>query len=425
MSSALDELVRHQKGGDARGITSVCSAHPLVIEAAVLQALESGGEVLVEATSNQVDQYGGYTGMRPDDFRALVLGIAERLGLPTDRVVLGGDHLGPNRWRALPPEEAMREAEQLVAAYVRAGFTKIHLDCSFSCAGDPAPLSDDVVADRAARLVAVAEATARETEAERTAALRYVIGTEVPVPGGAHETLDGVRPTTADAARLTLKRHHEAFAEHGVSGVWPRVMALVVQPGVEFDHLKVVDYARERTEELRSVLDAEPGMVFEAHSTDYQTPEALAALVEDHWAVLKVGPGLTFALREALYGLDAIAAELDGDSRSLQTAMEALMLAQPQHWSSHYPGGPREQRLQRHFSYSDRIRYYWPEPRAQAAVEALMARFNGRVIPQTLISQYLARLYLKVVSDGLAAAPRDLCLAAIDAALDPYYAAIL
>lgn len=120
MSSALDELVRHQKGGDARGITSVCSAHPLVIEAAVLQALESGGEVLVEATSNQVDQYGGYTGMRPDDFRSLVLGIAERLGLPTDRVVLGGDHLGPNRWRALPPEEAMREAEQLVAAYVRA-----------------------------------------------------------------------------------------------------------------------------------------------------------------------------------------------------------------------------------------------------------------------------------------------------------------
>jgi D-tagatose-1,6-bisphosphate aldolase subunit GatZ/KbaZ len=65
-----------------------------------------------------VDQYGGYTGMRPDDFRALVLGIAERLGLPTDSVVLGGDHLGPNRWRALPPEEAMREAEQLVAAYL-------------------------------------------------------------------------------------------------------------------------------------------------------------------------------------------------------------------------------------------------------------------------------------------------------------------
>lgn len=204
----------------------------------------------------------------------------------------------------------MREAERLVAAYVRAGFTKIHLDCSFSCAGDPAPLSDEVVADRAARLVAVAEETAREISEDGGAALRYVIGTEVPVPGGAHETLDGVRPTTADGARLTLKRHHEAFAEHGVSEVWPRVMALVVQPGVEFDHLKVVDYDRERTGELRTVLDTEPGMVFEAHSTDYQTPEALSALVEDHWAVLKVGPGLTFALREALYALAGIEEEL-------------------------------------------------------------------------------------------------------------------
>ncbi|WP_329141479.1 D-tagatose-bisphosphate aldolase, class II, non-catalytic subunit [Streptomyces sp. NBC_00670] len=412
MSSALDELVRHQKGGDARGITSVCSAHPLVIEAAVLQALESGGEVLVEATSNQVDQYGGYTGMRPDDFRSLVLGIAERLGLPTDRVVLGGDHLGPNRWRALPPEEAMREAEQLVAAYVRAGFTKIHLDCSFSCAGDPAPLSDDVVADRAARLVAVAEATARETGAERTAALRYVIGTEVPVPGGAHETLDGVRPTTADAARLTLKRHHEAFAEHGVSGVWPRVMALVVQPGVEFDHLKVVDYARERTEELRSVLDAEPGMVFEAHSTDYQTPEALAALVEDHWAVLKVGPGLTFALREALYALAGIEEELVDTARrsGLPEVVERRMRAEPSWWEGYYEGDDRERRLARRYSYSDRVRYYWPDPAIEEAVTALFDNLSATGIPFPLLSARLPEQYRRVRAGLLQASPRALAV---------------
>jgi CHAD domain-containing protein len=37
----------------------------------------------------------------------------------------------------------------------------------------------------------------------------------------------------------------------------------------------------------------------------------LAALVRDGFAILKVGPALTFALREALYGLDLIAAALD------------------------------------------------------------------------------------------------------------------
>ena len=187
MWNPLDEVVRRQKAGEAHGITSVCSAHPLVIEAAVRQALESGGTVLAEATSNQVDQYGGYTGMRPEDFRELVHGIASAHGLPLDRVVLGGDHLGPNRWRSLPSAEATGEADRLVAAYVRAGFATIHLDCSFSCADDVAPLTDDLVAERTARLVRRAESAAGDS----AGTLRYVIGTEVPVPGGAHETLEG------------------------------------------------------------------------------------------------------------------------------------------------------------------------------------------------------------------------------------------
>jgi D-tagatose-1,6-bisphosphate aldolase subunit GatZ/KbaZ len=289
------------------------------------------------------------------------------------------------------------------------------------CAGEPAALGDEVTAGRAARLAGIAEQQAAQTGGS----LVYIIGTEVPPPGGATHAITELEVTSPGAVRGTLDVHRRAFADAGVEAALERVIGIVVQPGVEFGNANVVLYRPDRARNLSAALAHMPGLVYEAHSTDYQPAAALRALVDDGFAILKVGPGLTFALREALYGLDAIAAELDGDSRSLQTAMEALMLAQPQHWSSHYPGGPGEQRLQRHFSYSDRIRYYWPEPRAQAAVEALMARFNGRVIPQTLISQYLARLYLQVVSDGLAAAPRDLCLAAIDAALDPYYAAIL
>jgi D-tagatose-1,6-bisphosphate aldolase subunit GatZ/KbaZ len=180
MPNLLLDTIRRHKAGEAVGVTSVCSAHPLVLEAAVLQALGTGGYVLVEATSNQVDQTGGYTGMRPSDFRELVHGIAERCGLPLDRVVLGGDHLGPNRWRNLPAEQAMQHADVLVAAYVAAGFTKIHLDCTFSCADDPTPITDDLAADRAARLIRVAEETV--TSQGLVSELLYVIGTEVPVP---------------------------------------------------------------------------------------------------------------------------------------------------------------------------------------------------------------------------------------------------
>ena len=410
MTNVLLDTIRRHKAGEAVGVTSVCSAHPLVLEAAVLQARDTGGYVLVEATSNQVDQTGGYTGMRPNDFRGLVHGIAGRCGLPLDRVVLGGDHLGPNRWRNLPAEQAMQHAEVLVAAYVAAGFTKIHLDCTFSCADDPRPITDDLAADRAARLIRVAEDTLASQGL--VSELRYVIGTEVPVPGGAHETLEELQPTTPDAARATLLRHRQAIAEHGLDDVWPRIMALVVQPGVEFDHLRVVDYQRERTTDLRQVLADEPHMVFEAHSTDYQTVEALTALVEDHWAVLKVGPGLTFALREALFALAAIEEELiaSPDQSHLPQVVERRMLAEPSQWQGYYPGSVDEQRLARRYSYSDRLRYYWPDQEVNSAQERLLTNLSSVELPLPLISAHLPDQYARVRRGELAAEPHALVI---------------
>ncbi len=303
----LSETIRRHKAGESVGVYSVCSAHPTVVEAAIAQAAADGGYVLIEATSNQVDQFGGYTGLRPADFRDLVLGIADSAGFARERVVLGGDHLGPNRWQRQAAEPAMANAEVLIAAYVEAGYTKIHLDCSMSCADDPEVLADEVVASRTARLLRVAEDTAHRIGSDGPV---YVIGTEVPVPGGAHETLSALVPTPADRAKRTIDAHRAAFAELGLADVWPRVIALVVQPGVEFDHLNVIDYVHGATAELRHVLDTEPNLVFEAHSTDYQRPAQLRELVEDHWAILKVGPALTFAMREALFALARIEAEL-------------------------------------------------------------------------------------------------------------------
>ncbi len=376
----------------------------------MLQASDDGGHVLLEATSNQVDQTGGYTGMRPEDFRDLVSETAARCGLPSARVLLGGDHLGPNRWRHLPPDEAMHHADVLVDAYVGASFTKIHLDCSFPCAGESTPLTDEVVARRAARLMRVAEDTAAKRDAANQ--LRYVIGTEVPVPGGARDAIGDVMPTSPAAARTTLQWHREAIAEQGLDDVWPRVMALVVQPGVEFDHLHVVDYARDRTTDLQHVLDDEPDMVFEAHSTDYQTIASLTALVEDHWAVLKVGPGLTFALREALFALAAIENELVDPSRRsrLTEVVERRMLAEPSQWEKYYSGDPHEQRLARRYSYSDRLRYYWPDPEVHEAQERLLENLTRREIPLPLLSQYTPKQYARVRRGELAAQPRALVI---------------
>jgi D-tagatose-1,6-bisphosphate aldolase subunit GatZ/KbaZ len=385
--------------------------------------LDSGGHVLIEATSNQLDQTGGYTGMRPEDFRDLVLRIADQEGLPRGRVLLGGDHLGPNRWRDLPAEEAMRHADELVRSYVAAGFTKIHLDCSYPCASDRKPLTDDQVAHRAARLMRVAEDAAER--AGRPGSLRYVIGTEVPVPGGADETIDHLVPTSPEAAQTTLARHRAAFTDNGLGHVWPRVMALVVQPGVEFDHLRVIDYVRDRTKDLQRVLDDEPGMVFEAHSTDYQTIGNLTALVEDHWAVLKVGPGLTFALREALFAMTAVEDELvPAEQRSdLRQVVERRMLDEPEQWSRYYTGDAAEQRLARQYSYSDRIRYYWPDPEIDAAQRTLLANLSARDIPLPLLSQHLPDQYTRIRAGDLGTDPTDLVLDRVKDVLRGYRSA--
>ena len=421
----LWEMVRQHKAGNAVGIYSICSAHPIVLEAAIRQAAEDGTYVLIEATSNQVDQFGGYTGMRPEDFRDLVFAIAVENDLPRDRLVLGGDHLGPNRWQKQGAQEAMVNAEALVAAYVDAGFTKIHLDCSMSCAGDPVPVGDDLAATRTARLLRVAEDAAHRRGISDQ--ILYVIGTEVPVPGGAHESLDQLTPTSATAARVTLERHRIAFEANGLRGVWPRIVAMVVQPGVEFDHLRVIDYRRENTVELRSVLDDEPGMVFEAHSTDYQLASRLTELVEDHWAILKVGPALTFAMREALFGLANVEDALvpPADRSDLINVIERRMLANPGYWEGYYEGNADEQRIARRFSYSDRLRYYWPDPEIEAAEKRLYENLSGLLIPLPLISQFLPDQYHRVRAGILAPEPRALVEDKVRDVLRPYAAACL
>jgi D-tagatose 6-phosphate 4-epimerase len=417
VSRRLPALVSKRLTNGEAGVTSVCTAHPLVIEAALLHAGRSGRRALIEATCNQVNQEGGYTGMTPADFRAFVEAIAAQVGFDPSRIILGGDHLGPNPWKHLPADEAMQRARTMIDAYARAGFTKLHLDTSMGCAGESAALSDEITAGRAASLAQAAESAAGDGQDPI-----YIIGTEVPVPGGAQHALDSLTVTRPEAALRTVEAHRRAFTALGLEKAFARAIGVVVQPGVEFSGAEVVAYQPEKARRLAASLAKMPEFVFEAHSTDYQPAAALAALVRDGFAILKVGPWLTFALREALYALDSIAQVLCAApaEEGLPAAMEALMLREPENWREYYEGSADELRVQRHFSFSDRIRYYWARPEAQAAVDRLFARLGERVIPEPLISQYLGVLYSAVADGALPARPRELAIAAVRRILARY-----
>ncbi len=396
MSNVFDRLIFSQKRGEARGIASICSAHPFVIR----QTLKMFDAPLVEATCNQVNQFGGYTGMTPMDFVAYVRGIAGENHFPFEDIILGGDHLGPSVWQNEPAESAMAKAEALIRAYVQAGFTKIHLDCSMRLGNDPeSALSAEIIAKRAAHLAKVAENTLPRPfgspspkTGEGNNPLRYVIGTEVPVPGGATEHEEGVSVTRDEDARQTIEVTREAFYREGLQSAWERVIAVVVQPGVEFGDDFVLPYQPESAQELSRFIEGQ-SMVYEAHSTDYQTRDALKNLVKGHFAILKVGPGLTLAFREAVFALAMIENELIvHDQRSnIIRVLDDVMVKHPEHWKKYYRGDEAEQAFKRKYSLSDRARYYWVQLEVQDAFARLMKNLGEKALPYSLLSQFVGK----------------------------------
>lgn len=414
----MKEIISRHKAGERRGICSVCSAHPLVIEAALRFNLHSQEKVLIEATSNQVNQYGGYTGMKPADFRDFVFNIAAEVGFPRERIILGGDHLGPNCWQHEKAADAMEKSVALIEAYVAAGFSKIHLDASMSCADDPLALDPVVVAGRAARLCAAAEATATP---EQKRQLTYVIGTEVPVPGGEASSIGSVHVTRPQDAAATLETHQAAFRAAGLEEAMQRVIALVVQPGVEFDHTQIIHYQPQAARALSEWIAGTP-LVYEAHSTDYQTREAYRALVEDHFAILKVGPALTFALREAIFALAQMENALIPPERRSHVleVIDEVMLDEPGYWKKYYRPTWSQSMVDIHFSLSDRIRYYWPHPRIRQSVEKLIASLSDTTLPLGLISQYMPVQFARLSRNELNATPHDLILDRIQDVLRAY-----
>ena len=409
-ATRLQKVLRGNCQSGKGGTYAVCSAHPAVIEAAIQQSLADGSFLHVESTSSQVNQFGGYTGSTPSQFAEWIHSAATNAGLPAGQVLLGGDHLGPFPWRNEPSVSALEKARKLVRDCVTAGYQKIHFDASMACADDAETgIPEQTIAERAATLCQAAEEAYRKLPSGSPRPV-YVVGTEVPAPGGeSHDT--GVLPVTkAGDVHRTLEVFRHVFAELDLESAWERVIALVVQPGVDFGSNSIVDYDRGKAASLSAALSSHPGIVFEAHSTDYQSPQALTRMVEDHFAILKVGPWLTFAFREAVLALSAMERELFKKTSAcrisqVRQALEAAMLRDPSHWRSYYHGDEDEVRRDLIYGYSDRCRYYWNQPAVQEEIGRLLDNIRAKPIPLILISQYLPLEYEAIRTGELPAAP--------------------
>jgi D-tagatose-1,6-bisphosphate aldolase subunit GatZ/KbaZ len=425
-ASILEAVVRRQKQGEPFAMYAACTANAYAIRAVLQQALRDGTVALIESTASQVNLSGGYTGLTPHRFRRQVLQMAMQIGLPSDRIIIGGDHIGPHPWRHASADHALQQASALASACVQAGYRKMHLDTTTPC-GNEARQPDgslplELISRRAADLCRVAEQTASQAG---LAPPYYVIGSDVPPPGGGDMAEKAVPVTDAEQIGGTVSACRRAFEDRGLSDAWQRVLALVVQTGAEFTPCMVHPYASDRMQPLVAYIRQADHLVFEAHSTDFQTPAELARMVADHFGILKVGPALTYAMREAFFALAEIEKDASGGRKSvtgsyLPEIMETLMVSDPGAWQRYYRGTEEEMAYLRRHAYSDRIRYYWSRPEAQAALKRLFATLRQTPPPLSLVLQHLPEAGQKIRDGRLANDPEQIVLDRIGAVANRY-----
>ena len=424
-------LLDNRKNGEYGGIPSYCCANELVIEAILKKNLYTQAPVLIEATSNQVNQLGGYTGMRPADFRDMVYRIADAIGFDRDRIILGGDHLGPLPWQDLHADVAMSRAKEMVREYVLAGYKKIHLDTSMHLGSDKFEnFGAHIVAERGVELYMTCEEAYQELKQKNPNEIHpvFVVGSEVPIPGGTgEEKVDELVVTTPEGFLETVNAYKDVLEKHGLSEAWEHICAIVVQPGVEFGNYGIHCYNREEAASLVKCVSGLGGLVMEGHSTDYQTPTHLREMVTDGIAIIKVGPALTYALREALFAMSYLEKEIienECDRANFMETLEAAMLANPKNWEKFYKGSEWEKRFQRRFSISDRSRYYFAVPEVKNAMAKLFKNFNSTSIPMWVLHQYMPVQYERIGEGKLAVDAKEIVIDFIADVVDGYNYAV-
>lgn len=427
MTNPLKTLVSQRKTDKSLGIPSYCTANDLVIEALLRQAKAEKRTVLLEATANQVNQFGGYTGMKPADFVAFVHKIADKVGCPKELILLGGDHLGPLTWKNLDESEAMEKSKTLVYDFVKAGFTKIHLDTSMKVASDDVNtmLKTEVIAERGAILFGECMKAFAEIDDGSKVRPVFIIGSEVPIPGGATEAEEGISVTKVADFKDTVETYRSVFKKHGFENAFDDIIGVVVQPGVEFGDAQVFLYERPAAKELSNSIKDYEGLVFEGHSTDYQTKECLREMVEDNIAILKVGPSMTYRFREALFMLSYIEKELIADKNrgNFIETLEKVMVEKPDNWKSHYHGDQEALAQARKYSYSDRARYYLGETEVKKSIDTLLGNLEKTEIPMNILHQFMPSQYEKVMRKQLTNTSYELLFdAVLEMAADYDYA---
>ena len=276
-----------------KALPSFCTSNIDVIKTILYFCNVKKLPCLIESTSNQVNQHGGYTKKNPKIFVKEILNLKKKIGFNSKNFFLGGDHLGPLPWKHKKKSIAIKNSISLINEYLDQNYCKIHIDTSIRCKDDKY-IDNEKVLNRSNEIL-------NNFRIKKKIKKKFlVLGTEVPLAGsGDNKKLIPTNKKQISTEVLNIKKMFKKI------GLKNKFFGLVIEPGMKYGHSTIkkpnfTNFADKRNISIKN------NFFYEAHSTDYQPNEVLKQLVKNNFKFLKVGPELTYNYSRSLFFMENI-----------------------------------------------------------------------------------------------------------------------
>ena len=336
---------------------------------------------LIECTSNQVNQDGGYTNKTPKLFINEIFKMQKKINFDKKKLFLGGDHLGPLPWKNNNSHTAIKNSVKLIDSFLKEKFCKIHIDTSIKCKNDK-HIDNDIIFNRTNQIL-------RNPAIFKKIKDRFIIiGTEVPLSGsGDSKKIIKTSKQQINNESLRFKKILKSI------GLKNNFFGLVIEPGMRYMHSSITQPNFKDFKEKRRI-SIKNNFVFEAHSTDYQSLKTLKQLVKNNFKYLKVGPEITFNYSRSLFFMQNLEKKIVKKKCSnLKAKILSTMLDNSKHWKEYYKRKDKKLFLD---SKLDRLRYYLNSKKVVNSINLLKKNVNklDKKIIYPLINQDLKKDFI-------------------------------
>lgn len=355
-------------------LPSFCTANFNVIKILIIFAKYYNLPILLESTSNQVNQFGGYTGLTPRQFYKKIDKLKKKIKIKNKQVMIGADHLGPLPWKKLNSKIALKNAKTLIKKCISLKYDKIHIDSTIVCKDDK-NLNLNLIRSRSAKIFN----TVPKKDIKN---IFFVFGSEVPFAGGGNT--NKIKPSVLNNIKVDYFLYNSILKN--LNSNKKNKFSLVVEPGMAFSNSKISLPKLKKFKKNLS-FSKKNNFSYEAHSTDYQRLVTLKKLVKNNFRFLKVGPELTFDFYQAIKKMEKIEDTNCNQKSNISYELMKAMSKDNKYWKDYYKGTKKKIEFLKLNSYLDRMRYYWDSKNVKKSMIKLFKNID--TIPQKVLKKEL------------------------------------